>query len=272
MIVATRSQTFGVSSPGSNDTLESHMESLRIAVISEFNPDFPPHPATNVALQHSARALGVAVEAYWLDTEPLESVSLNKLEPFDAFWCAPGSPYTSLSGALRAIRFAREKDRPFVGTCGGFQHVVLEFARNVLGFRDAQHAEYDPYASELFITPLSCSLAGQVLEVQIESGSIAATSYGAIRVQEEYYCNFGLNPEYQALLDSAGLRVTRWDDSKEARIIELPKSRFYLASLFVPQMRSTPDHPHPLITSYLQTAIEVRELRNKSEPATSLPT
>lgn len=74
----------------------------------------------------------------------------------------------SLGGALTAIEHARVHDVALLGTCGGFQHVVLEFARNVVGLEDAQHAEYDPYASTLFITPLSCSLAGQIMTVHVK--------------------------------------------------------------------------------------------------------
>ncbi len=81
---------------------------------------------------------------------------------FQGLLVAPGSPYESMEGALAAIRVARSRGVPLLGTCGGFQHVVLEFARHMLGVADADHAEYEPYASStLFITPLSCSLAGQ---------------------------------------------------------------------------------------------------------------
>lgn len=91
------------------------------------------------------------------------------MREYDAFWCAPGSPYRSLTGALDAIRFAREERVPFIGTCGGFQHAVIEYARNVLGFADARHAEYDPYASsDLFISALSCSPFGETMRVEIE--------------------------------------------------------------------------------------------------------
>ena len=67
-------------------------------------------------------------------------------------WCVPGSPYHSAEGALAAIRFAREKRRVFLGTCGGFQHALIEFARNVLGVSQAEHAETAPTAPDLVVT------------------------------------------------------------------------------------------------------------------------
>jgi CTP synthase (UTP-ammonia lyase) len=120
---------------------------------------------------------------------------------------SPGSPYHSLDGALRAIRFARESHRPFIGTCSGFQHAVIEYARNVLGFEDAQHAEYDAEASDLFVSALSCSLVGQTMSVRLEPGSRAASFYRQHEVAEQYYRNFGLNPAHQPRLHEGGFRV-----------------------------------------------------------------
>jgi CTP synthase (UTP-ammonia lyase) len=229
---------------------------ISVGVIGEFNPEFPPHVATDAALEHAGAALGVEVNVRWLSTRALEDLPAAELAAHDALWCAPGSPYCSIDGALRAIRLARESDWPFIGTCGGFQHVVIEFARNVLGFEDAQHAEYDPYASELFISALSCSLVGQAMSVGLEPGSRAASFYGQSEVSEQYYCNFGLNPEHQERVHDGGLRVVGTDQDGEARVVELPDRRFYLATLFVPQLSSQPESPHPLIVAYLRAAAQ----------------
>jgi CTP synthase (UTP-ammonia lyase) len=223
-------------------------------VIGDYDPTLAPHPATAAALEHAAAALGVAVEIRWHGTEALLDAELERELAHDGLWCAPGSPYRSLDGALRAVRFAREQDLPLLGTCGGFQHVVIEYARNVLGFADAQHAEYDPYASNLFISELTCSLAGQTMAVSLLADSLTARSYGATEATELYYCNFGLNPEHQQLLDDGGLRVVGVDQDGEARVLEHPNHRFYVATLFVPQSSSSPGSPHPLISAYLRAA------------------
>lgn len=229
---------------------------ITVGVIGELSTEFPPHVATNAALKHAAGALGIEVNVRWLSTTELETIPTAELAGHDALWCAPGSPYRSMDGALRAIRLARESDWPFLGTCGGFQHVVIEYARNVLGFEDAQHAEYDPYASELFISALSCSLVGQTMSVRLEPGSRAAHFYDKSEVSEQYYCNFGLNPKHQERLNAGGLRVVGTDQDGEARVVELPDRHFYLATLFVPQLSSQPGSPHPLIVAYLRAAAE----------------
>jgi CTP synthase (UTP-ammonia lyase) len=92
-------------------------QTLRIGIIGDFKPNFRPHPATNEAIHHAAKALSLAVEISWLPTPVLNQENGEKiLEQYDALWCGPGSPYESMDGALRSIRFARERNWPFVGT------------------------------------------------------------------------------------------------------------------------------------------------------------
>jgi CTP synthase (UTP-ammonia lyase) len=228
--------------------------SLRVAVIGDHDPAFAPHAATDDALQHAAACLGLDVEVRWLPTEPLER-DLSDVRAADALWCAPGSPYRSLTGALAALRHGREHGVPTLGTCGGFQHMVIEYARDVLGFEDAQHAEYNPYASRLFVSALTCSLAGRTMPVSLTPGSRAARLYGVTEVEERYYCDFGLNPTHRRDLHDGGLEVTGVDAEEEARVLEIPGHPFYLATLFVPQVRSTPEQPHPLVTGLLRAAV-----------------
>ena len=152
---------------------------------------------------------------------------------------------------LWAICHARENGVACFGTCGGFQHMMIEYARNVLHYRDAQHAEYDPYASALFISRLACSLAGREMELKFESGSLVGDIYGSMSAREEYYCNFGVDPGKVGLLANSGLRISGSDSEGEVRVIELPSHPFYLGTLFVPQTKSTEQRPHPLVTAFV---------------------
>ena len=222
-----------------------------IAILGEYTPAFAPHTATTAALAHSRARLGVAIGAEWVSTAAIDQALFER---FDALWVAPGSPYKDLDQTLWAIREARERGMPCLGTCAGFQHMVLEYARNVLGFRDAQHAEYDPYASRLFVTRLACSLAGREMRLTFAPGSRVAAIYGASEATEAYYCDFGVDPEYVPLLGRGPLRITGADAEGEARVIELPSHPFFLGTLFVPQTRSTPERPHPLVTAFVEAA------------------
>jgi len=222
----------------------------RIGIIGDFNPENPTHMATNNGIQHAAEALGKPIETVWLPTElPAE------YQRFQGLFGSPGSPYRSMDGALAGIRYARENKVAFLGTCGGFQHLLIEYARNVMGLTDAAHAESDPYASCLFVNALSCSLVGKSMEVAIKPGSKAAAAFHRDRSTEAFYCNFGLNPDYEERVERAGLEITGKDQNGEARIVELGSHPFYLGTLFVPQASSQAGKPHPLIVEFCRTAL-----------------
>jgi CTP synthase (UTP-ammonia lyase) len=224
----------------------------RIGIIGDYNPANPTHVATTNAIPHAAEALGQPIEAVWLPTgQP------HQLADFHGLLGSPGSPYRSFHQALAGIRYARENEVPYIGTCGGFQHLVIEYARNVMGFADAEHAESSPDASCLFITPLSCSLVGKTMEVAIKPASKAAAACGSTRSMERFYCNFGLNPEYQDQLEKSGLEITGRDQNDEVRIVELGSHPFFVGTLFVPQARSMPGHPHPLMVAFCRAAIHL---------------
>ena len=242
-----RSATWG----GARITRCYHCSVVRIAIVGEFNRTFRPHVATNEAIAHSVAVEDLRIEVEWVSAGAIDAAFLQR---YSAIWVAPGSPYKSLDGALRAIRHARESAVPCLGTCGGFQHMVIEYARNVLGFADAQHAEYDPYASNLFVSKLECSLAGRQLPLTFAPDSRVAQIYQATEAVEQYYCNFGVHPEKVSLLKSAALRISGWDPEGEIRVVELPDHPFFIGTLYVPQARSTADRPHPLVTGFLRAA------------------
>ena len=95
-----------------------------IGLVGDYDAGVTAHQAIPRALALAQAALGAPVEFRWLPTETIDSDAI--LAPYDALWCVPASPYRSMAGALRAIRFARERPLPFLGTCGGFQHMLLE--------------------------------------------------------------------------------------------------------------------------------------------------
>ncbi len=228
---------------------------VRVGIVGDYDPGRVSHPATKGALEHASRTSGVAVEAEWLATASLEQRAAEQLDSFDAVFCAPGD-YESSAGALEAIRSMRESSTPFLGTCNGFQHAVIEFARNVLGIADAAHAETSPDSPNLFVRPLSCSLVGKKMRVSVEPNSLAHAAYGRTEAEEVYRCDFGLDPERHALMEEGGLRISGADAIGEARILELPEHPFFVATLFVPQLSSSADEPHPLVAAFLEAAIE----------------
>ena len=228
---------------------------VSFGVVGDYNPANETHLATTAAIKHAAARAGVAAEVSWIPTDELRAGDeLAARLAHDGLVISPGSPYRNMDGALAAIENARLRSIPVLGTCGGFQHMVLEYARNVAGFADAHHAEYDPDASSLFITPLSCSLGGQTMTVQIRGNTLAAKAYGRATATERYYCDFGLNPDHVKTIVEAGLTVSGTDQDGEPRVIELPSHPFFMGTLFVPQASSTPAAPHPVLVAFVRAA------------------
>src|SRR6516162_8268284 len=113
---------------------------IRVALVGDFDPSVVAHQAIPKALELAGAHHGVRVEGTWIHTSSISRAE-DRLSGFDGVWCVPASPYANTMGAIDAIRYARQQPRPFLGTCGGFQHALLEYAHNVLGMTDAEHAE-----------------------------------------------------------------------------------------------------------------------------------
>ncbi len=226
---------------------------MKLAIVSDLDASARSHVATDEAIRHSASALGLAVESRWVGTAGLAvSDVAQELAKFNGIWIGPGSPYASMDGALNAIRYARERGIPLFGTCGGFQHIIIEYARNVLGYADAEHEESSPQASRLFISRLACSLAGRMMDITLAPDSMLARVYGRSGVREEYYCNFGVNPEYIPALTSGALKVAASDQEGTVRAVELAGHPFFVGTLFQPQLSSTAAQPHPVVSAFVK--------------------
>jgi CTP synthase (UTP-ammonia lyase) len=217
----------------------------RIALVGDRSPAVRAHQRIPAVLDALDRREHLPLDAYWVPTP--DAADDGALLGFDAVWLMPGSPYRSEDGAVRAVRTARERGIPFLGTCAGFQHALLEFARNVAGRPDLQHQENTPDAADALIMPLACSLAGHESTVLHAAGSLARQVIGADRSTERYLCSYGLNPAYLDLLVGHGLRVSGVDTDGQPRVIELPGHPFFLATLFQPELAPDADQPHPII-------------------------
>jgi len=244
-------------------------DAVRIGILGDFNSEFRSHHATNDALQHAARKLKLAVESEWVPTPSLVPAdSEKKLESYDGLWASPGSPYKSFDGMLRGIEFARRRDWPFLGTCGGFQYAFIEFIRNVLNIKDADSAENNSGSKNIVVYPVACAvsdrkdgapkLSGAVPEIRLRPGSYLQSFYGKDKetVTEEFFCNFEINPEFEWAAMEAGFPVVARGPQGEIRAIESPTHRFFLATLFQPQLSSTEKKPHPLVLAFVQAAAD----------------
>jgi CTP synthase (UTP-ammonia lyase) len=234
-----------------------------VAIVGDFDRGKHSHWATEAALFHAAARLGVSVAPQWFATDALDADALAELEAHDAIWVAPGSPYASAEGALRAIKLARTRGRVFLGTCAGFQHALIEFTRNVLGIADADSAENVQSLEHAVITLVQCAAPPSAQLPRLhgaETAHVVAGSWleelcGPGDLRPEYFCSYEVNAQYIERWQAAGLRVAARGAHGEMRALELPDKRFFIATLFQPQLSSSYVCPHPIVLGFVRAAL-----------------
>jgi CTP synthase (UTP-ammonia lyase) len=239
----------------------------RIALVGDRSATVRAHTRIPMLLDALRERDQIDLDAYWIPTP--EAGHADALRGFDGVWMVPGSPYRSEGGAVAAARIVREFGLPFLGTCGGFQHAMLEFARDVCGLTSARHAEYGAGDGDgdAFIVELSCSLAGHEAAINLTAGSLVEHLVGTSRTIERYHCSYGLGEGYVDLLREHGVRFTGVDDNGEVRVAELPEHPFYLVTLFQPELAGDGTSAHPIIRGFAQAAAShARQLAGSGLP------
>ncbi|EME60113.1 CTP synthase C-terminal region-related (seleno)protein [Amycolatopsis decaplanina] len=230
-------------------------KTARVALVGDRSDGVRSHVRIPMLFERLAERDGLELDAYWIPTD-----AVGRLTGFDAVWLVPGSPYRSEAGAVATVREAREHGIPFLGTCAGFQHALLEFARNVCGLGGIGHAENAPDAHEQLIVPLACSLVGHEGVIHVTPDTLAARILGAERSVERYHCSYGLDGRHLDDLASNGLVFSGFDGEGDARIAELPEHPFFLATLFQPELAGDGTRPHPLVQAFARAAVEHAQL------------
>jgi CTP synthase (UTP-ammonia lyase) len=226
---------------------------LRIALVGDHSDTVLAHQAIPLAIDDAAAVLDIVVQYDWLDTPTITSA--DDLAGYDAIWVVPGSPYKNAEGAFTAIRYARENSIPFLGTCGGFQHAIIEYARNVMGWADAAHAETDS-SGWMVIDALTCSLVEKTDAIELRGNTLVHRAYGRDVIQEGYHCNYGIAPAFARELEHQPLRVTGWDEEGDIRVVELTTHPFFVATLFQHERNALEGRPAPLVQAFLHAAAQ----------------
>lgn len=243
---------------GEGGPLTARPTAPRIALVGDYQAAVVAHQGIDRSMALAASAMP-SLEWEWIPTSTLGTDVGSRLEGFTGIWLVPASPYANESGAFRVITRARTRAIPFLGTCGGFQHAILEYAREVLGLHEAGHAETQPGATIRLIAPLSCSLVEQRRSVHLLPGTRMREIYGVDQAEEGYHCNYGLNPAHENLLGngSAGPRLTisARDDHDEVRAVELNDHPFFLATLFQPERRALTGELHPVVRAFIHAQL-----------------
>jgi len=224
---------------------------VRVALVGDRSEAVIAHRAIPRALEFAGADLGRELTWTWVHTTALHHAAAI-LHECDAVWAVPATPYANVTGALDAIRFARETGRPFLGTCGGFQHALIEIARHVCGEPAADHAETSPGGAALVVTPLACALVEVEREIRFTPGSRLHAIFGGRPAREGYHCSYGPSPAWRERLTTAGLQFTGFDAEGAIRAGELAAHPFFVGTLFQPERSALRGETHPLITAFVR--------------------
>jgi CTP synthase (UTP-ammonia lyase) len=228
------------------------VKSGELLLLGERDPGKPAHVGIERSLAMFNAETGAGLSHRWVATAEVNETSLPAIfGGATGVWCTPGSPYASTAGALLSIRRAREQQLVFLGTCGGFQHALMEYCGTVLGHR-AAHQEQDREAADPLIVRLSCSLAGVQARVMAAPGSWYARTVGSAESVEEFNCNYGVAPSYERLFVGSDLEFVARDEAGQVRAFRLHERPFYVGTLFQPERRALRGTLHPLVRAFFE--------------------
>lgn len=232
----------------------------KIAIIGDYNQNEESHCLIMESIKDVAEEIQGELEAQWIMSDALD-VSEEHLKLFDGFWFSPGSPYKDTKNVLSAIQYARENGIPALGTCAGFQHMVIEFARNVLGLYSADSEENDTECADAVIVKLSCTLMNKKERLEIsDPNSILARTVGGNELIGEYRCNYGFHEAYRSAFQNSNL-ITTIVETKNGcfRGFELKEHPFFIGTLFIPQLDFRRDSSYRIIKSFVKAVLDMEE-------------
>lgn len=232
---------------------------IKIALVGDYNPSVTAHLAIPKSLEINAKNNDCKINYEWIDTEKINNNAEILLSNVCGVWCVPASPYKNTDGALAVIKFVRENKIPFLGTCGGYQHAILEFAKNVLGYKNADNTEVNPETEMPLISTMKCSMIEEIRDIVIRKNSKSFKLYKTEKVVEKYHCSYGFNPKYISLFENSDLKITGFNLEGEPKIIELKDHPFFIGTAFQPERSALNNSPHPIIDSFIKAAIEFQK-------------
>jgi CTP synthase (UTP-ammonia lyase) len=228
----------------------------KIAILGDFNPVHSTHHALNDSISQVRNYLNEEIQFDWIGTDLFDCNVVFKNNLYCGLWIAPGSPYKNMVNVLKAIQYTRENNIPTFGNCGGFQHMIIEFAKNVCHIANADHEETNPHGQQLLITKLSCSLKGEQEELHVmDKESFLYKTLGKEQLLGKYYCSYGINNQYIDLLKSNGLSFTA-QAGGHMRAFEIKSHVFFVGTLFQPALTSTAEMPNPIIVEFVKKCIQ----------------
>ena len=240
-------------------------KTIKIALVGKYVELPDAYKSISESFVHAGAANEVKVDLQYIQSENVdESNVAEKLAGMSGILVAPGFGGRGIEGKITAVKYARENNIPFFGICLGMQCAVIEFARDVLGYTDANSAEMDtktPHKvvdlmeSQKNITGMGGTMRLGAYPCEIKPGTLAEKIYGTTHISERHRHRYEFNNDYLAEYEANGMIASGMNpDNHLVEIVEIPSHRFFIAGQFHPELQSTVLKPHKLFTAFVAAA------------------
>ena len=238
------------------EKMRSISGSVEVAVVGKYTDLEDSYLSIRESLKHAGIEVGCKVNASWLDAEDFEKEpeSIDQLSKYDGILVPGGFGVRGTEGKISSIKYARENDKPYLGLCLGMQTAVIEFARNVLGFEDANSSELAstehpvidllPEQEGVINVDMGATMRLGDYFAELTPGSLANRLYGSDAIIERHRHRYEVNPKYIDEMEKAGL-IFSGRNKNRMEIAEIPDHKFFFASQFHPEFKSRPNRPSP---------------------------
>ncbi|MFR5370403.1 MAG: CTP synthase [Eubacterium sp.] len=256
------------------DALRNPVQTVKIAMVGKYVELHDSYISVNEALKHGGIATRSAVDIHWIDSETLEGDGVNLdeiLGDMDGILVPGGFGSRGIEGKILACNYARTHKIPYLGICLGMQIAIIEFARNIMGYKDANSAEINPETTHPVIDILPeqkdvTDMGGTMRLGQypcvLNPESKSYELYGASMIYERHRHRYEVNNDYrQDLLNGGMIFAGTSPDNHIVEMVEIPEHPWFVACQFHPEFKSRPNRPHPLFRGFVTAAAE--RMKNK---------
>ena len=241
-------------------------QEIKIGLIGKYVELKDSYKSISEAFVHAGAVNECKVHIEWIHSENLSEENINeKLKDLKGILVAPGFGSRGIEGKILTIKYARENNIPFLGICLGMQCAVIEFARNVIGLKDAHSREMNPATSSPVIDLLEAqkniSHMGGTMRLgaypcHIEEDTLASEIYHESDITERHRHRYEFNNEYEKQFEEAGMVLSGVNpDAGLVEIVELKKHPFFIGVQFHPEYKSTVEKPHPLFVAFVKASM-----------------
>ena len=245
-------------------SFQKYPKTVRVAMCGKYTKLADSYVSITEAVHRAAAKVGVNASVEWVESTDFEEhpEMVSSLEQYQGIMVLPGFGSRGTEGKIKAIGFAREHKKPFLGICFGFQLAVVEFARSVLGYNDANTTEVNPNTScpivdllpeQKNINALGGTMRLGAYKILLEPGTLPNRLYNCAEVFERHRHRYEVNPSYWAELQKAGMVLSGWSaDRKRVEFMELPDHPFFLGTQSHPEFKSRAVRPSPPYVGFIE--------------------